>query len=278
MTDFSQFLILTDLDGTFFGRHGSVPPRNRAAVEHFCACGGLFTFATGRLHFNIRKILPDPEGVVNAPAVMSNGAYLYDFSHRLVLFEDLIPAELAVEMLDFVDRELPDAQFRVSAREELRTTSDRGFLRQDIAACDQGSVYIGPAQTWAVDDWLKIVFRGEEGELRCVREKLDARFTGRLQVTSSGKEIIEVLPSHVSKASGLSALRRLLGDTAPARRVIALGDFENDLSMLRAADIAIAPANAIPAVKEIADAVVCDCGEGVIGDVVDLLAAGKWGV
>ena len=54
MTDFSDILLITDLDGTFFGAGGKLVPRNLEALARFRAGGGQFTIATGRLHLNIR--------------------------------------------------------------------------------------------------------------------------------------------------------------------------------------------------------------------------------
>ena len=49
MRDFSDFLIASDLDGTFLCE-GQAVARNLAALERFRAGGGIFTIATGRSH------------------------------------------------------------------------------------------------------------------------------------------------------------------------------------------------------------------------------------
>lgn len=49
MKDFSNILILTDLDGTFFGKHAKIIQRNIDAIEYFKAKGGRFSIATGRV-------------------------------------------------------------------------------------------------------------------------------------------------------------------------------------------------------------------------------------
>ena len=47
------------------------------------------------------------------------------------------------------------------------------------------------------------------------------------------------------------------------------------MDMLCAADIAVAPANAIEDIKAMADYVLCDCDEGLIADVVAGLMTGR---
>ncbi|MBO7375623.1 MAG: HAD hydrolase family protein, partial [Clostridia bacterium] len=45
---FRGYMIVTDLDGTFFGPHAARIERNIEAVKRFTAGGGIFTVATGR--------------------------------------------------------------------------------------------------------------------------------------------------------------------------------------------------------------------------------------
>ena len=68
MTDFSAYLIVTDLDGTFLNKKGGVVQRNLDAVARFCAGGGRFTVNTGRTHFTLSPVVPQPHLLLNAPA------------------------------------------------------------------------------------------------------------------------------------------------------------------------------------------------------------------
>ena len=83
------------------------------------------------------------------------------------------------------------------------------------------------------------------------------------------KGAVMVLPPEITKASGLmAALDRL---RLSPHNVVAVGDAENDHSMLRLAEYGAAVANAVPMLKEGADLVLDrDHGEGV-AELVDLL-------
>ena len=48
MKIFEGCLLVSDLDGSFFGSGTSLPQRNLDAVRYFMDNGGLFTIATGR--------------------------------------------------------------------------------------------------------------------------------------------------------------------------------------------------------------------------------------
>ena len=278
MTDFSDYLLITDLDGTFFAKGGKTVPRNLEALARFRAGGGQFTIATGRLHLNLRRSIPHPEELFTAPAVMCNGAYLYDFKKDEVLMGDLLPPEITREILRFTREKAPQVQFRVSTPTELRIEEATGYLAKDIPNYDEGAIRISrPAENWRDDDWFKIVYRGKPKELERVRILFEAEFGGRLSVTRSDTNIIEIQPLGCTKAHGIEKLRRLTGDAHTARKIIACGDFDNDIPMLLAADLGVAPANAQPKVKAVAGAVLCDHNEGLIADVIEGLENGTLG-
>ncbi|MBE6702566.1 MAG: hypothetical protein E7585_04030 [Ruminococcaceae bacterium] len=270
--DFSRYLIATDLDGTFLGSDGKFVERNIKAVARFQAGGGLFTFSTGRVHLNIREAIGDPRKLLNAPCVMSNGGYLYDFQENLALEGELMAQADVEALITFIKARYPDLQFRVSTPTDLRVESTDRYMARDLRRYDEGTVLVSPALTWPTDDWYKIVFRGEPGDMQSLRAALIEAFGERLSLTASDSRFLEVQAPTVNKAAGLAKLRRICGSD---RILIACGDYENDLEMLRAADIAICPANAMPEVKAIADYTLCHCSEGLIGDIVDMLERGE---
>lgn len=273
MIDFSDYLIVTDLDGTFLARGGGgVPQRNLDAVARFTAGGGLFTTATGRLHMTVRGAIPQAAALFNAPAILANGAYLHDYRTNTHLCEEFLTPEQAVQVLAFIKKYAGDIPCRVSAPYTMRTATPYGPVARDMQFYASDELEIKPYQEWQLDDWYKIVFRGEPHELAALRAHAEAFFGEEFGIFATGKTLLEIQPVASTKASGVKKLRKLMG--SDARTVIACGDFENDIDMLRAADIAVAPANALDSVKAVADYVLCDCDEGLIADVVAGIEAG----
>jgi HAD superfamily hydrolase (TIGR01484 family) len=93
---------------------------------------------------------------------------------------------------------------------------------------------------------------------------LDAiqEFGLELEITFN-KSSAMVLPSGVTKASGLAAALEKLG--LSFHNVVGIGDAENDHALLRASGHGVAVANALSAVKETADSVMGGAaGEGVV--------------
>ena len=83
------------------------------------------------------------------------------------------------------------------------------------------------------------------------------------------KGAVMILPSGINKATGLMALLHQL--KLSPHNAVAVGDAENDSSLLQAAEAAVAVGNALPALKGMADWVTPAChGEGVV-ELIDAL-------
>lgn len=85
------------------------------------------------------------------------------------------------------------------------------------------------------------------------------------------RSAVMVLPTGVNKASGLRYVLRKLG--LSAHEVVAVGDSENDSSLLELSECAATVANAIPAIRRIADFISpSEYGPGLV-EIIDKLIA-----
>lgn len=87
------------------------------------------------------------------------------------------------------------------------------------------------------------------------------------------KGSVMALPANVTKATGLGPALEAVG--IPPERTAGIGDAENDQAFLRACGLAVAVANALPTVKELAHVVTAGArGAGVV-ELIDLLISGR---
>ena len=81
---FENWLVVSDIDGTLNNKFRKLPKRNYDAIKKFTELGGNFTLASGRLQSslerNYNRITP------NQPAIVLNGAGLYDYKNRKMLW------------------------------------------------------------------------------------------------------------------------------------------------------------------------------------------------
>jgi hydroxymethylpyrimidine pyrophosphatase-like HAD family hydrolase len=87
------------------------------------------------------------------------------------------------------------------------------------------------------------------------------------------KRAVMALPAGVTKATGLAAALERLNHTPEA--TVGIGDAENDQTFLQLCGLSVAVANALPAVKDVADVVLTSArGAGVI-ELIDKLRGGE---
>lgn len=88
----------------------------------------------------------------------------------------------------------------------------------------------------------------------------------------SSEMFYEMLPKGVSKGSALSEFRKLPG--MEGFTFVSIGDFDNDIEMIKTADLGACPANAEESVKNVADLVLSHSNEdGAVAELIDDIIA-----
>lgn len=270
---FENIMIVSDIDRTFLSDESKVVKRNIERIEYFKKHGGLFTFATGRMKPNVKHLMNDVESIVNLPVITCNGACIYDFARDRVTEETFLDTDTALEMLSFVRASFPEVGVRMSIREGiLAENSGNEYLTYDLGRCPKDAVRLAPFEKWGEYRMYKAVFRCDSSTLDSVREAIDSRFPRAFELSKSSSTFLEAQTYSLNKAS---IMKKMAADRSKATgikmQVYAAGDYENDIEMLKAADVAVCPSNALDKVKAICDLCLCSNNEGVIADLIDIL-------
>ena len=244
--------ILTDLDGTLFNSQGLVSDEDRAAIDEYIRQGGLFGVATGREPHNARLHLP--ELPMNAPSIVLNGAAIYDYLTERYLSSVLMDQTAALQVLEHCRQlQLPlDVQIYTTEGIFYATpleTADPGFLRIHQPTSFQ------TMDCLVTKKWMKVVLlEREKDALESMVSYLRATGLGqKISLVEGTTDVVkigkyqELLPANINKGTGIALLRNL--PEYAGRKVFAVGDYWNDMELLREADIPCAPENAIAAVK-----------------------------
>ncbi len=249
MGRFDRFLICSDIDGTFaFGK--DVPQRNLDAVKYFQSEGGIFTLSSGRSPGYAEQTFPV---VLNGPSINDNGAVIYDHRLRRVLWS--FPLDGSGIMLEWVSRQEVQSAF-------LRF-SDGTFEVEKSQIADF-------AASHTTGELHKVLcsFSDEDAAI-AFRDHARETFGNRYDIRRSWSLGVEFISPLGGKGNGLKYLKTILGDKI--HTAIAIGDYENDLSMIEAADRSFAPANACKDVLDAADTVLCHARDGAVGELIELL-------
>ena len=264
MKKFEGILFCTDLDGTLYTSNSEVSKENLAAIEYFKSEGGLFTLNTGR----VPKISVDIYNTIrpNAPYGCVNGAGIYDPLQEKYLWTKTLPDDV-LELVKCVDVHLPEIGIQFNTEREIYFSKDNRAMELWRRATGVENMTCGLEELH--EPLLKIVFAHLEGvQIQALMDLLDRHPRAKeFDFIRSERMLYEILPKGVSKGGALVKLAELLG--IDLHRTIAVGDYNNDISMLQKAGLSFAVANAVDAAKAAADHVTVGNNEHAIAAIID---------
>ena len=274
MGKFENILIVSDIDGTFLGTGGVIVEKNIEALGYFLSEGGKFTFSTGRVHQSLLNTIPIADKIVSAPGIMSNGGYLYDFVFDEVLNAKTMDETLARKLVEYIYDYNDELCIRCSSPYETFYCRGLPIYHAHSEKSYSGSKLL-TRDEWNFKDCCKFVIRGRCEALDELRAALEEKFGDELEIMKSGETFLEVLPFGCSKGSAIGGLREYYRGHGVDVKVYACGDYENDISMLKVADVAVCPSNASDEVKAISDMILCHCSEGLIANLIEIICLSK---
>lgn len=245
----SYELAVLDLDGTLIPEKGALDPELSRACRQARARGFRVTIATGRMPQATQPYL-DALHVVE-PAIFYNGALIRDVAGKKDLLSLLLPTGLAEEATQV---------FRLVPVAPLFYRGDRLFCFEPTPPirdyCEEEDLtveIIEDPETFLRGPLIKILLIGDPGVLYDLRRGLVPLVGSRARLVNSRSYYLEILPRHASKGAALRELARYLD--VPLERVIAAGDQENDIELIREAGFGIAMPHSPESVKAVADRV-----------------------
>lgn len=264
MKAYQDLILVADLDGTLANSKHIVSQKNKDAIEYFVTHGGHFAVATGRTQKNA---VPYMTGVVvNAPCILYNGGALYSWQEqRFIKIKNLESIYLA-EFLKRCIGLFPQMCIEVFTKEQLYVVTDPANVDEHMKREKQEFAYA------EIDDilqklWIKIILCDSHEHLLASRKVLSLfDVENRTNNFFSAVTYLEIVAKHVSKGSMLSELLKI--EQYRNKKVVATGDFQNDIAMLQLADCGIAPANAQEDVKSIADVIAVSNDNDLMHDII----------
>lgn len=264
MKNYHDFLIITDVDGTLANSAHTVSRKNKLAIEDFVAQGGHFSVATGRTQKNAA---PYMEGLaINAPCILYNGGALYDWQRKSFLKTKHLSGGKIADYLKRCSNLFPQMCIQVFTQEQLYVISDPANVDEYVKRENQEFTYAALEEI--VDKiWIKILLCDSRENLLSCRDLLgEFGLDGETNNFFSAVTYLEIVAREVSKGEMLGEL--LKSAAYQGKKVIAAGDFQNDIEMLRRADLGVAPANAQEDVKRVADIIAVSNDEDLLHDII----------
>ena len=253
--------ILLDIDGTLTNSRTEITPKTRDALMKAQDAGIRLALASGRpdqglVRFAKELDMDHHRGIF----VCYNGAKVMDCETGEVYFEEAMSREEARAVLEHMKK------FRVSpiiAKGEYMYTNDvyGGFLERNgnpiniIQYESRTNGYI-LCEKRDLAEWVdfpveKILNAGEPDYMKAHYEEMLEPFKNTLSGMFTAPFYFEFMAKGIDKAKAIDTVYRSLG--YEPSELMAFGDAQNDLSMLKYAGIGVAMGNAVEEVREAAD-------------------------
>lgn len=258
--------IISDLDGTLLPMNKIPLERDLAAIRRFEQAGGRFAIATGR---TIQAAIRYQQMLsLDSPMIVYNGAAIYDAKKDIVLYSEALPLS-AREMTKQIMEEHPDVGVEILRAENAYVVRNTEYEKKHIALCNVEPCYCTVEEV-PEGGWLKVLFAMAPEEVPAFIADIQRKQYPGVDFIQSADIFYEMLPGGITKGSALNAYRSLPGMQDVF--FVSVGDFDNDIEMLRTADFSAAPSNAVPAAKAAASMVLHrSCQEGAMEELISFL-------
>lgn len=265
-------MVFSDMDGTLLKSESAISEKNIEMVGKAVDQGVEFVICTGRGVYGVERFL-EKLHLLGRPGyvICQNGAAVYNLENM----------EMVLKHSFSSDDLRPVVEAARAEGVEVYLYDDRTFLAEKVTPQVEAYCRVMHADMRILPDGLeyegyftKCLLSGSYEQLDAVRKRVEPIIAGKLNHFFSGPQYLEFVKTGVSKGEALRETAEKAG--VPLGEVIAIGDSENDLSMIQAAGLGVAVANAQEHVKAAADYVTeTTCEQDAVADVLQRFVLGE---
>lgn len=246
-------LVTIDIDDTLVNTKKEISPRTLEAVKAATAKGVKIVLTTGRPLPGVVRYLDelglnhqDDQFVVNYNGGMvqtTNGHVLGGASLTPVDYHEI--KQWANEMGDYLQIEAQDKAYTSNHVVPIQASEENSLVRMPL--------HIVTDEEINNVEFVKGMVIGTEQEIERYAAELPVALRDKYYVVRSTPNFLEFMHPEATKGNGLKVLAEHL--QIPMTETMAMGDQENDITMLETAEVGVAMGNAVERVKDVADVV-----------------------
>ncbi len=257
-------MITIDLDGTLLRSDGSVSDHTVETLQTARQKGVIVAIATGRM-YQTAKAYGERLALGDSPMLLFAGGLIETLESKKILFQQTISQQDAQALVNLAREQ--SWQMQTYIDDVLRVELDEPWVRDYERITKVKAVICGDEFYRVQGDCNKLLSRGVHEELLGRKALIEKTFPGRFNILFSDLTFLEIMPLGVDKGRGIRRLGELY--QIEPKNIMAIGDSQNDLDMLKAAGFSVAMANAAQEVKDAADYVTLSNDEDGVAAVVE---------
>lgn len=263
--DLSHFLLVSDIDGTLNNKIRKTPKVNLEAIRRFTKEeGGHFTLASARCAkslYTYYKNLPDK----STPAIILNGAGIYDFSKRKMLWYNSIPESSESVIKKAMDK-FPSLEIAIFTPDEIylvrpRVSSRVMMLIDKLEHTECKSLDDVPKGSWG-----KIIFFCMPWNKNKIKDFMLSQECGGVKYIDTTSASFDLVNETTHKGTAIDVLAEIMG--IEKKNIGAIGDYFNDYDMLRSVAHPACPSQAPEEIHALCEFHACHCNDGAVADFI----------
>ncbi len=260
-------LVAVDLDGTLLTSSRQLSDETIDAVKYAKSKGVKIVLCTGRPLIGIKDLLKklnleDPGDY----AITFNGALIQDISKNEAIYHVFLDKNDIKNIYIFSLLNNLHMHFYDTNTLYTPNTNISKWTISEAFNCNIPIQYTNIEDIGENFFCSKAMIIDDPEKLDINENKIKSNFGDNYTVIRSSPHFYEILNKQTDKAQGLNKLANYLN--LKQEEIIAIGDHENDLSMIKYAGLGVAMGNALDSVKEIADEITLSNDENGVAYII----------
>lgn len=262
-------LVAIDCDNTLIKHNGEIHQQNVDAINKILKKGVKVVIATGRNDILVKDYM-DEAGFIEEVVIGCNGASIRDLKHNKDIQINYIPKDTMKKIIQIcLDNDIKGKIYNFT--ESYSTTKENmgdelkeffGHYTKQLSFSLEYKYEEDLFKLIEEKDFLKMVILEDDKE-KLLNIQAKFRQLEEIDAFMAAKNCLDIVKKGVSKGNAVKHYSKMLG--VKPEEVVAIGDSENDLEMLRFAGFSVAMGNAEDFIKEACDMVTLTNEEGGVG-------------
>lgn len=247
----SYKIIFSDMDGTLLHHVNDLSLENKKAIQSAQDKGVLFMIATGRPIYGLKPFLEQLNLIgSNSFVICQNGATIYNLKDMSLCEKNgFTPTEFA-----------PIFELAQQSQVHSFFFDHDAFMVQTLSKDSDEYERMSDVETTILPDPLsyngsftKVLLEANHDILIPIQTKIRESYSHLFDCFFSNKNYLEIVKKDVNKGSSIEHICQKLN--VDLKDVIAVGDSENDLSMILKAGLGVSVANGATLLKDASDVI-----------------------
>lgn len=262
-------LLALDIDGTLVGADHKLPPENKAAVHKAVEKGINVMLCSGRSYASVRGFVEQLELTrPNNFAATFNGCIVHNTNTNKIVHDQKLPTAIALEIIENLKSFDGVEPVMYTDIYKILAYTKRMWADHYIKTCGATPTYTDDFSAHTPKAIYKIIALGDNAILKGVERHYDAIPNKPFATSFTGEYLYEFFNPNANKGVALQKVCDILGINIS--EAIAVGDSDNDISMIQAAGLGVAMQNANANVQSYADYItINDCPNFGVKEVIE---------